>query len=132
MTQVSPSIFLYLLVLMTIFPVKALIKVLSMFDDLCSLIITCVLTQILKKAIQIQVSKIYWLVIVLLRNDNKEFADLDPIFKSHDLHLFYVSMHGNARKYKEQVKTYNDSRKQEGKKAKKPRSVEMNNFQNPQ
>ena len=41
-------------------------------------------------------------------------------------------MHGNARKYKEQVKTYNDSRKEKGKEVRKPKSVEMNNFQNPQ
>jgi hypothetical protein len=41
-------------------------------------------------------------------------------------------MHGNARKYKEQIKTYNDSRKEEGKRVKKPKFVEMNNFQDPQ
>ena len=70
------------------------------------------------------------LLIDLLRN-NTGFAD--PISKkSHDIHGFYVSMHRNARDYKEQVKTYNDSRKLEGKKERKSKSVEMNNFQNPQ
>ena len=41
-------------------------------------------------------------------------------------------MHGAAREYKEKVKNFNDSRQQEGKEPKKPRSVEMDNFQNPQ
>jgi hypothetical protein len=41
-------------------------------------------------------------------------------------------MHGNARKYKEQVKDYNDSRQQQGKEAKIARFVEMDNFQDPQ
>lgn len=54
-------------------------------------------------------------------------------FKSHDIHVFYVSMHGKAREYKEDVKNYNDSRKQKGKEViRKPISVEMNNFQDPQ
>ena len=41
-------------------------------------------------------------------------------------------MHSNARKYKEQAKDCNYRRQQEGKQLKKPKSVEMNNFQNPQ
>ena len=67
-------------------------------------------------------------MIDLLRNNT---GLLIP-FKSHDIHAFYVSLHRNARNYKEQVKTYNDSRQQEGKEAIKSKSVEMNNFQNPQ
>lgn len=54
------------------------------------------------------------------------------MFNSHDMHVFYVSMHCKARRYKKEVKDYNDSRQQEGKEVKKPKSVEMDNFQNPQ
>ena len=57
---------------------------------------------------------------------------LISIQSSHDLHLFYVSLHGAARGYKAQVKTVNDKRIQEGKEPKKPKSVEMDNFQDPQ
>jgi len=71
-------------------------------------------------------------LIKVLKNDpHPSLKDLLTLI-SHDLHVFYVSMHGDARKYKERVKDYNDSRQQEGKKAKKPKSVEMDNFQNPQ
>jgi hypothetical protein len=118
-------------------PVKDLIKVRSMFNDLCPIIIICVLTQISKENDPNPSLKDLMTLIRLVQlffvSFYETITDLDiPIFKSHDLHVFYVSMHGNARKYKEQVKTYNDSRKQEGKKNKKPKSVEMNNFQNPQ
>ena len=51
---------------------------------------------------------------------------------SHDLHLFYVSLHQFARKYKEEFKVFNNKKILENKKTRKPRSVEMDNFQDPQ
>jgi len=71
-------------------------------------------------------------LIKVLKNDpHPSLKDLLTRI-SHDLHIFYVSMHGNARKYKEKIKDYNDSRQQEGKEPKRSKNVEMDNFQNPQ
>jgi hypothetical protein len=64
--------------------------------------------------------------------DNKRVAaDLGP-FKSHDRHVFYVLLHDKARRYKELVKTYNDSRQRMGEEVRKSKFVEMNNFRNPE
>ena len=52
-------------------------------------------------------------------------------FPSHDIHSFYLTLHESARNYKEKVKIYN-SKRRPGKEPKKARSVEMDNFQDPQ
>lgn len=67
-----------------------------------------------KKTILIQVSKIFWhvtLVVDLLQNDNK------MVCWSHSQRSWSSCvLRFDAQKYKEQVKNYNDSRKQKGKK----------------
>lgn len=57
---------------------------------------------------------------------------LNSIHPSHDIHSFYLSLHANARRYKEQLKIFNKKRDDEGKEPKAAQSVEMNNFQEPQ
>ena len=51
---------------------------------------------------------------------------------SHDIHSFYLTLHENAKKYKEKVRISNNRKIQEGREPRKPKSVEMDNFQDPQ
>jgi len=70
-------------------------------------------------------------LIKVLKNDPTPSLKDVLTLVSHDIHSFYLSLHESARKYKEQVKIYN-SNKQPEKEPKQARSVEMNNFQDPQ
>jgi len=78
-----------------------------------------------------QGSSMTQVLIKVLKNDpNPSLKDLLTLV-SHDIHSFYLSLHDSAKTYKEQMKIYN-SKRRAGKEPKKVRSVEMDNFQDPQ
>ncbi|KAF8816851.1 hypothetical protein BYT27DRAFT_7181309 [Phlegmacium glaucopus] len=71
-------------------------------------------------------------LIKVLRNDpNPTLKDLLTLV-SHDIHLFYLTLHEKAREYKKQVKIFNTKKTREGEEPRKAKSVEMTNFQDPQ
>lgn len=51
---------------------------------------------------------------------------------SHDLHRSYVKLHSEARKYKEQYRSYVERARISNRPTQEPQEVEMNNFQDPQ
>jgi len=57
---------------------------------------------------------------------------LMSIQPSHDIHSFYLTLHESARNYKERVKIFNIEHNREGREPRKAKSVEMDNFQDPQ
>ena len=51
---------------------------------------------------------------------------------SHELHAFYMDLHVESRAYKDAINKINVKRQSNGKTPLERRTVEMNNFQNPQ
>ncbi|KAF8156107.1 caspase domain-containing protein [Crassisporium funariophilum] len=71
-------------------------------------------------------------LIKLLRNDpNPSLKDLLAIV-SHNLHDFYIGLHKKAHDYKKEVQIFNTTRQARGKRPMQRKSVEMDNFQDPQ
>ena len=62
----------------------------------------------------------------------REIFKADLQYYSHGLHAFSVDMHQEARKYKQDMKDFNYRRWIKGKPPRKRRTVEMDNFQDPQ
>ena len=54
------------------------------------------------------------------------------LMDSHELHSFYVDLHVESRGYKDAINRINIKRQSNGKTPLERRTVEMNNFQNPQ
>ena len=54
------------------------------------------------------------------------------LIDSHELHAFYLDMHQDARQYKKKMRDVNTRRRIKGKPPFRRRTVEMDNFQDPQ
>ena len=54
------------------------------------------------------------------------------MINSHELHAFYMDLHVESRSYKNAINKINIKRQNSGKTPLERRTVEMNNFQNPQ
>ena len=54
------------------------------------------------------------------------------LYFSHGLHAFYLDMHKEAREYKEKMRNVNGRRKIKGMQPFERKTVEMDNFQDPQ
>ena len=54
------------------------------------------------------------------------------MINSHELHAFYMDLHVESRAYKNAINKINIKRQSNGKIPLERRTVEMNNFQNPQ
>ena len=55
-----------------------------------------------------------------------------PFIYSHELHAFTLDMHQDARQYKQKMRDFNEGRKIRGKQPIRRRTVEADNFQDPQ
>lgn len=71
-------------------------------------------------------------LIKVLRMDPQSSLKDILAFISHELHDFYVNLHDESRVYKNNINAANIKRQRKGKRPWQCRTVEMNNFQNPQ